>query len=285
MATKIVPSIHLRGVNPLKVSADYRAGKYRDFTPPASRVQIAELTAIIAPSYGDSPYSSTYSFRDRNNSLVVIPTSNHKAFEVFNATGEIPGGVCDNCGVKFTHPSIGIPVAMGLREFSIREQKDDPGEVRSAEKGPQGSGETSEGTPACSIVPGAAPGADRDSGTGEACADKASYKTQNVFVFWVEGCYHSYECGLATCFKNAALPTCHRDPNYSDSEAWLRQMYKLAYPDAPPLRAAPDRRLHAARHGPLDPEKYENRHHVYRRTTRCLLIPAKVEYVEYIRHD
>lgn len=122
MASFITPTFLLRRVDPSRVLANYRAGKYTSFTLPRSRVKISGIVPIVAPSYGNSSLSGIYTFRDRSNCPIVVATSNHKPFEVFMASGgELPSnGRCDYCKQDFDHTPQGIPIAMAEKFFQVK---------------------------------------------------------------------------------------------------------------------------------------------------------------------
>lgn len=99
-----------------------------------------------------------------------------------------------------------------------------------------------------------------------------------VYIFWVEGRFHSFECALGYICLMVARPADSRDTTLRDSERLLKLLYKLTYPDAGVLRAAQDPRLLIVNGGSLTDEEWEDSRHIFVRTDRILMIPAKVEY-------
>ena len=105
-------------------------------------------------------------------------------------------------------------------------------------------------------------------------ARNAHYRV--LYTFWVEGRFCDFECALAYVQTMLARPSNYRDTTIRDSERMLKLLYKLTYPTAGPLRPAQDPKLLGA----LTREEWKDPRHVYVRTDRLLMIPAKVEYVQ-----
>lgn len=113
MATKINFTFLLRGIEPAKILTDYQNGYFSRPREVKSKFRIAQNTTILAPTYGNSNQAGIYAIKDRNNSNVVIATTNQANFEVFTKTGgELPkGGRCPVCLQDFDHEAIGYPLA------------------------------------------------------------------------------------------------------------------------------------------------------------------------------
>jgi len=97
-----------------------------------------------------------------------------------------------------------------------------------------------------------------------------------LYSFWVEGKFCTFECALGYIQMVLARPADYRDTTIRDSERMLKIMYKLTYPTAGPLRPAQDPSLLGA----LTKEEWSDRRHIYIRSDRILMIPAKVEYIQ-----
>ncbi len=97
-----------------------------------------------------------------------------------------------------------------------------------------------------------------------------------LYTFWTEGRFCDFECTLSYVQAILYKPAIYRDTTIRDSEKMLKFLYKLTYPDSGPLRPAPDPILMDT----LTDDEWKNESHVYIRTDRILLIPAKVEYVQ-----
>lgn len=97
-----------------------------------------------------------------------------------------------------------------------------------------------------------------------------------LYTFWTEGRFCDFECALGYVRSVLARPANYRDTTIRDSERMLKLLYKLMYPTAGPLRPAQDPNLLGA----LTKEEWKDPRHVYVRTDRILMIPAKVEYVQ-----
>ena len=109
-------------------------------------------------------------------------------------------------------------------------------------------------------------------------ATQALYRI--IYVFWVDGEFCSFECALGFVKLMLAHPSDYRDTTIRDSERMLKLLYKLTYPTAGILRPAQHPRLLISNKGSLTREEWSDQRHVYIRTDRILMIPAKVEYVQ-----
>jgi hypothetical protein len=101
-----------------------------------------------------------------------------------------------------------------------------------------------------------------------------------LYVFWVEGRFCSFECALGYLRLMLGRPADYRDTTLRDSERMLKHLHKLTYPTAGPLRPAQDPRLLRSNGGSLSREEWQDQRHIFVRTDRILMIPAKVEYVQ-----
>lgn len=113
--------------------------------------------------------------------------------------------------------------------------------------------------------------------TNDDNSTEARYRV--LYVFWVEGKFCSFECTLGYIRAVLSLPADYRDTTLRDSERMLKTLYKLTYPDAPPLRPSQDPKLLQVNGGSLTKEQWQDSAHIYVRTDRVLMIPAKVEYM------
>jgi hypothetical protein len=101
-----------------------------------------------------------------------------------------------------------------------------------------------------------------------------------VYVFWVEGCHCSFECALGYLRMFANRPANYRDNSMSECERYLKFLYKLSHPTAGTLRPAQDPRILSTHNkGSLSRQAWSDNRHIYVRSDRVLMIPAKVEYV------
>jgi hypothetical protein len=103
----------LRRIDPFKILKRYKEGYYETFKIPKTKIKIASDVPLLAPPSGTSYDDPTYTFRDRNNRILKIATTNHKNYTFFTRSGgEQPeGGMCDWCRLVFKEKSIGIPIA------------------------------------------------------------------------------------------------------------------------------------------------------------------------------
>ena len=102
---------------------------------------------------------------------------------------------------------------------------------------------------------------------------------RNVYVFWTEGEFCSYECALRYVLCFLSKPSDFRDTTLRDSERLLRKMYSLSYKTKEILRPAQDPRLLRSNGGSLTPEEWGNKKHVYVKTDRIVVLPAKTKYI------
>lgn len=107
--------------------------------------------------------------------------------------------------------------------------------------------------------------------------EKSNYKL--IYVFWVEGTFCTFECALGYVNLLLTRPAAYRDTIIRDSERLLKMLYDFTYPNNKTLRPAPDPRLLKVNGGSLTKDEWSDYRHVYNRTDRVLMIPAKVEYL------
>lgn len=110
--------------------------------------------------------------------------------------------------------------------------------------------------------------------------DVSKSRYRILYTFWVEGKFCSFECSLGYIRLILSRPADQRDTTLRDSERMLKMLYKLMYPTAGPLRPAQDPRLLKTNSGSLSKDEWQDTRHIYIRTDRILMIPAKVEYIQ-----
>lgn len=96
---------------------------------------------------------------------------------------------------------------------------------------------------------------------------------QTVHVFWVEDCFHSYEC----CLGYLSIINI-KDGLMVDADIMLKFMYKLSFKDTPPLVKAKDPKLLISNGGSMTQEEWSNPNIAYVRTNTVIKIPAQVVY-------
>jgi hypothetical protein len=101
------------------------------------------------------------------------------------------------------------------------------------------------------------------------------------YFFWTEEeIFHGMECLARYILDRNATSVSQRDAFVSESLRALRLLHKLMYPNAKaPLKPCNDPSLLIANGGSLTWEEWENENHVYTKTDRVVLIPAKVEFI------
>jgi hypothetical protein len=107
--------------------------------------------------------------------------------------------------------------------------------------------------------------------------NKPIYKI--YYSFWVEGRFCTFECALAYIQNILNKPSVNRDTTMRDSEKLLKSLYKLIHPESTSLRPSQEPRLLKVNGGSLTREEWSDKKHIFKRTDRVHMIPAKVEYV------
>lgn len=92
---------------------------------------------------------------------------------------------------------------------------------------------------------------------------------QLVSGFHVDGIFHDFRCALKY------LRQYRYYEGDQECEMYLFNMFRLMYPDAPPLTEANDFRLLAVNGGPLSWEKWSDSNFIYIETPRLIMLPFK----------
>ena len=108
----VVPSILLRGVDPLDIISRYNNGGFVN----TERIQSSEKSATkIAPitfaPISDSIEDAYYTFKDRNGHTQVIVFANHAEYKAYHEGKEIKRK-CHFCFREFTHEPERIPISI-----------------------------------------------------------------------------------------------------------------------------------------------------------------------------
>ncbi len=109
----IVPSILLRGVDPLDVLEKYHAGYFQNLKrdSPGPTIRVAAIT--FAP-ISDSVDEAFYTFKDKNGQTQVLVFENQQEYKAYLEGKEIKRR-CDFCMVEFTHEPERIPIKIEER--------------------------------------------------------------------------------------------------------------------------------------------------------------------------
>jgi len=110
--------------------------------------------------------------------------------------------------------------------------------------------------------------------------DESRYRI--IYNFWTEGELCSFECALTEVRRMLSKSSEYRDTTIRDSERMLRMLYKFMHPNGGVRRPAQDYKLLRSRLNTcsLMKEEWKDPKHLYVRTDRVLMIPAKVEYIQ-----
>lgn len=109
--------------------------------------------------------------------------------------------------------------------------------------------------------------------------EKAQLNAENIFevyhLFWIEGCFHTYECCLAYC----QLQHNKKYDSHFDIIVMLKYMYGLLYPAAhTTLKPANDKALLIENGGTMSYEDWSNKEVQYQKSYNVIKIPAQVAY-------
>ena len=113
MATRINHTFLIKGQDPYKLLAEYKAGAANRPVVRKGKMKVVQAAPMLAETFGTTNRDPIFTVKDRNNNTVIIATSGHHDFEVFTATGGTlaQGGRCRCCLEDFTGVAIGYPVA------------------------------------------------------------------------------------------------------------------------------------------------------------------------------
>ena len=257
MSEKIVndinPTFLLRGIDIQPLIEWYMAGKYGDSPLPA-KIQSAQFSIKINEQYHQNCDDRTYTYGHRMTGDRVVTSVNHDKYIMYKKRlgGEssdhpAAGGICNWCRQPFTEIPWGIPLQIVKFKGSV-----EPVTREAA---------TTEQSVAMPPIPSLPP-----------------ILQNKVAVYVDDPDYCRGEC-LYSGYKREFTGSCvYRDPLYLNSEQMIHLMYRIMYPDAPPLREALHWKLLKENGGPLSSEEYYQGSHYYQRSTNLVTIPVKVEY-------
>lgn len=80
---RAAPIFVFKGIDPKAIIEKYYAGFYSETEIPSSQIKPHEIFHVTTPSYGTSPEDARYQFKDKNNTSVVIVTTNSKTYDVY----------------------------------------------------------------------------------------------------------------------------------------------------------------------------------------------------------
>jgi hypothetical protein len=108
--------------------------------------------------------------------------------------------------------------------------------------------------------------------------EKAVLNEENIYqvfhLFWIEGCFHSYECCLAYC----QLQYNKKYDVHFDIVVMLKYMYSLINGKNALLKPANDRSLLIENGGTMNYEDWVNKEVQYVKSYNVIKIPAQVAY-------
>ena len=108
---RFTPKFVLKNIDPKEIMKDYLEGKYENIELPTSRIKFSDVFHITTPGYGSSPEEARYQFKDKNNTSIVIVTSNCRDYDIFKRASHFgEGGRCDWCKRDFDNEPVRIPI-------------------------------------------------------------------------------------------------------------------------------------------------------------------------------
>lgn len=222
---RIFPTFLLKGVDPVKLVSDYKSGKFSRDKQEKKQIEIMEVISPLSPVYSEDRNKGMFIIKDRNNTSIVIATSNHANYVTYRKTGStIKGQICRVCFDEVKEEAVGYPIFFYEEVYFTQDER-----------------------------------------------------AQIKYHFLTEGFFCSFECALRHVRRNMSLQANFRDITMRDSERWLLFLFKLMHPDEI-LREAQDPDLLLPT-GSLTREEWSDKKHVYIKTDRIVITPAKVEYV------
>ena len=114
---RFTPKFVLKNIDPKEIMKEYLEGNYSTIQLPTTRVKISDVFHLTTPSYGSSPDASRYQFKDKNNTSIIMVTSNSQNYEMYTRAGHfVEGGRCDWCKRDFECEPVRIPIRMQEQE-------------------------------------------------------------------------------------------------------------------------------------------------------------------------
>ena len=157
MATAVLPSFLLRGLEPYAILAEYQAGAFNRPIPTKMPLSVTPETNILAPSYGGDASHPIFAIKDRNGQNIILATTGHADYQSYEKSQVRTGGRCECCLQDFTGIPVGYPVQWREEQVLYHQGK------------------------AVTVTEGEIP----------------NIGTYVIFYsFWTEGCFHSYQCAL-----------------------------------------------------------------------------------------
>lgn len=102
----------------------------------------------------------------------------------------------------------------------------------------------------------------------------------NQVTFYVEDCFHSFECCFTQLKKHTSYTRDFIDPHYTNSIHLLYVMLHIMHPHHEKLKELSDWRLLNINGGPLTDEEFFSENHHYIDTKNLVLIPVKRQFTK-----
>lgn len=116
MASQLIikPTFLLKGINPEQLARDY---KNPEFLAGLNFEKSTIAPIVLMSNRGKSIQDAIYTFRNRDNFIQTVVTTNAKAYMLVGTDGcSQKGGTCFICRRTFTTGNIGIPVSAKIVE-------------------------------------------------------------------------------------------------------------------------------------------------------------------------
>lgn len=121
----IVPSILLRGIDPLEIIEKYNSGFFIPLS--LKKIESEKVSTKVAPiifaPISNSVDDAYFTFKDRNGHTQVIVFANQQEYKAYCEGKEIKRK-CHFCGREFTHEPERIPISMEERYFPSSDSPD-----------------------------------------------------------------------------------------------------------------------------------------------------------------
>ncbi|AYV86159.1 MAG: hypothetical protein Solumvirus1_34 [Solumvirus sp.] len=242
------PSFKLVGVDVMKITEEYRKGVYKKLVIPSIEIKggINEHLPILAPSYGNKPEDPIYTFQDKNNTTIVVATTNHVKYSIMKSGDKIKhkaGETCFWCLRKIGTNSMSIPIKM---EKIVEEKTDILAKTLSTE-----------------------------ATLAKALEDKTSTDTSPIthhLIFYGIHVVCGFRCGLSYIRYHSKI-----DSKFANSEHYLNVLFNTQFPGKAIIPAQKPELL-ISNGGSLSDEEFDNPKFYYDETPNVTLLPAKIQF-------
>ena len=232
------PGFLLKGIDISSIVEGYLQGKYKDIrTTSLTKLRLLVNNVVLESNVGKDSESEVYEFIDWSNTRQRVVTINHGNYFEFKKNNEKQTSIINNKVCHYCRCEIKGQV-LG-RPLRMEEHKMD------INKDNKGNGRVD--------------------------------SKNKMYIYHVEGQYHSFNCMYANVSKELSLNYKIRNSSYSDSQTLVLHMFNQMYPGKK-LKPSPDWRLLDINGGPLSQEDFDTPSYNFLQTPNIVLVPLKIEY-------